>query len=309
MGRLALVVLLLVGTTASAQPNKPEGARLFEEGRALASEGKFEEACARFQRSLELDRAPGTALNYGDCLENLGQLRKAWHMYDEAARDFERDRDARARFARERADAVAARLAIVVLKIAEPTIDGLVIKIGTQSVPPAAEIRERIEPGEIDITVTAPGREPFTSSARGISGAQVIVEVPVLATILGAPRPAPAPAEDGRRSRSRVRLAGIVTGAGGVFLIGSVALGLSARAVYADADCMDTAMGLVCSAAGAAEVDTAGTRADIATGLAIAGGLGVVGGVVLYLTAPRERLSVAPTMTSGSVGLAVRGRF
>ncbi|HEU4616168.1 MAG TPA: hypothetical protein VFS15_28920, partial [Kofleriaceae bacterium] len=59
--------------TDDAAPPK-ESTRLFEEGRALAKQGKYEQACATFSRSLELERAPGTLLNLADCHEHLGHL-------------------------------------------------------------------------------------------------------------------------------------------------------------------------------------------------------------------------------------------
>ncbi|HUS27770.1 MAG TPA: tetratricopeptide repeat protein, partial [Kofleriaceae bacterium] len=61
----AFVGLALVGSSPALAQNA-EGARLFEEGRALAKDGKYVEACATFEKSLQLDPAPGTKLNYGD---------------------------------------------------------------------------------------------------------------------------------------------------------------------------------------------------------------------------------------------------
>ncbi|MBL0218814.1 MAG: tetratricopeptide repeat protein [Myxococcales bacterium] len=165
-----VMMMFLVGGVASAQP-KPEGTRLFEQGRDLAKAGKYAEACEAFGKSIAIDRAAGTALNYGDCLEHLGQLRKAWQMYDEAAREFDKQADARGKFARERADAVIPKLGTLRVKIAEPTLSGLVVKIGSESLPPQRELVERLEPGTIEVTASAPGHTPFSSSARMVAGA------------------------------------------------------------------------------------------------------------------------------------------
>lgn len=320
MGRAALVfALLCAGTFAHAQP-KPEGARLFEQGRDLAKAGKFAEACEAFQKSYAIDRAPGTALNFGDCLEKLGQLRKSWQMYDEAAREFEKLGDARSKFARERAGAVAPRLGTLIVKVAEPTIPGLVVKIGNESLPPLAQMIERYEPGSIEVTATAPGRGPFAITARTAAGANVIVEIPVLARTGRADPPPPPPdtpepiaTATGRRDPARVKLAIGLGAGGGVALVVGGVLALSARASYNDAldsmECTKATGTLVCNPDGAEQVRSAGTRANVATGFAIGGGVLAAAAVVLYVTAPRETLQVAPMASGTSIGLGIRGAF
>lgn len=322
MGRIAsLVVIVWAATTAAAEAQpKAESTRLFEEGRELAKTGKFAEACEAFGKSLALDRAPGTALNYGDCLEHLGQLRKAWQMYDEAARAFDKAADSRAAFARDRAAAVTPKLGTLTVKVADPTLAGMVIKLGAESVPVQAQIVERFEPGSLEISASAPGRTPFASAARIAAGANVIVEVPALAVAFGQsdvvvpppPRPEQPRVGDGRRDPGRVRLAIGLGAAGGVALVASGVLALSARSTYHDAldnDCTHDAMDrLVCSEAGADAVDSAATRANIATGLVIGGSALAIAGVVLFVTAPRETL-IAPTATATSVGLVIGRSF
>lgn len=312
MGRLAIVMLLVTANVAVAQP-KPEGTRLFEQGRDLAKAGKYDLACEKFKQSLAIDRAPGTSLNYGDCLEHLGQLRKAFLNYDEAARAFERDKDSRAKFARERADAVVPRLGTVTIKIREPTASGLVVELDGQSVPPQAEIIERFDPGDVSVTVRIPGKMPFVSSARAVAGATVILEIPPLgenASPLGALRPQRI---DGGRSSGRVTLAVILGASGGVLLGISGLLGIQANRMYGDtassADCARNAGKLVCTPDAAEEIARAGTRADLATGAAIVGGLAVVGAIVVYITAPRETLMVSPTASASAVGVTLSGRF
>lgn len=311
-----MVVLLLTAGVAFAQPTVPEGTRLFEEGRELAKQGKYEVACDKFKQSLEIDRAPGTSLNYGDCLEHMGQLRKAFQMYEEAAAAFARDKDARAAFARERAAAVLPKLGTVILKLAEPAAAGLVVEIGRQSIPPQREITERFEPGELVVTARVPGHAPFTASARVVAGASVIIEVPafaVSAPLRGAP-PVTGVVDDGR-SRGRVYVAlGLVVG-GGVALALSGIVGLSAKSTYdttaGSAACMrdDTGGPLVCSPEAKRKIDDAGTRADYATGFAVAGGVLVAAGVVVYLTAPRETLTVTPMASATTAGVTLSGRF
>jgi tetratricopeptide (TPR) repeat protein len=324
MGRIALVlVMLCAGAAALAEPEpKAEGTRLFEEGRELAKSGKFAEACEAFQKSFAIDRAPGTSLNYGDCLEKLGQLRKAWQMYDEAAREFDKLGDARGKFAHERATAVAPKLGTLTVKVAEPKLPGLIVMIANESLPPQAQMVERYEPGSIEVTASAPGRTAFTSTARTAAGANVIVEIPPLAASDSTTPPAtppddskhpPPPPVGTRRSPSRVKLAiGLGAGGGGALIVGGI-LALSARSSYNDAidslDCTKASRMLFCNQKGADQVNSAGTRANVATAFTIGGGLLAATAVVLFVTAPREPVELRPMASADSVGLRVSGSF
>lgn len=322
MGRIALaLVMLCAGTAAFAQP-KPEGTRLFEEGRELAKAGKFAEACEAFEQSFAIDRAPGTSLNYGDCLEHLGQLRKAWQMYDEAAGEFDKLGDARGTFARERATSLAPKLGTLTVKVTEPKLAGLIVTIANESLPPQATMVERYEPGSIEVTATAPGRRSFSITARTAAGANVIVEIPVLAASDGrTPTPIVTPpdgppfdtTEPGPRSPARVKLAiGLGAGGGVVLLVGGV-LALSARSSYNAAvdsvKCSKATGTLVCTKDGADQVNSAVTRANLATAFTIGGGALAVAALVLYVTAPRETLRVSPMASATSVGLGISGAF
>src|SRR5690349_7303416 len=113
-----LVAALLAGMIATAEAD-PESARLFEQGRELAKAGNYAGACSKFAKSLELDRAPGTLLNYADCHEHLGHLAEAWRLFDEAAVVSQAENNAeRAKFARERAQALVPKTSTIVVRIA-----------------------------------------------------------------------------------------------------------------------------------------------------------------------------------------------
>ncbi len=307
------LTLVLLCAVAVAQP-KNKSTELFEEGRALAGAGKIKEACDKFDESFKLDRAPGTALNYGDCLEKLGQLRRAWQMFDSAAKDFARDNDGRASYAKQRADAVSPKLAAITVKVANPQLAGLVIEIGDQTVTAAAQIEDRFEPGEIVVRATAPGKQEFSTRANGLAGSSVIVDIPAeLGSGGGAVGPfiADKP-EGGRRDKQRVRIALVMGGVGVASLATSLVLGMSAKAKYDDGldDCPVTDGTPRCSTDAQLQVlDDAGARANIATGFAVAGGALLVAGVVIYFTAPRESMQVSPTASGSSVGLSLSGSF
>ncbi len=311
MRSVGLSLLLLCGVAHAETKNR--STELFEQGRALAAAGKLSEACAKFDESYADDPAPGTALNYGDCLEKLGQLRRAWKMFDAANKNFTRDSDGRADYAKTRADQVATKLAAITVKVADPAIPGLVIEIGGQPVTPAALIEDRFEPGDVTVTATAPGKSEFSTSVNGLAGSSVSVEVPAeLGGAGGAQTFTTDHAERGR-DKSRVRLAIITGGVGIASFATSLILGASAKSRYDDGleDCPRNSEGKpACATAAQLQVlDDAAGRANIATGFAVAGGALIAAGVILYFTAPRESLQVAPTASSESIGLSLSGAF
>src|SRR5438874_1754891 len=127
------VVALHAGPAAHAEPaesvrdgghSTADADRLFEEGRLLAKQDRFAEACDRFAKSDAIRRTFGTAVNLGDCAKRDGHARLAWQLYDDAARCAERDGAADlARFARLRARSVAGELCTIIVAIEDPAPD------------------------------------------------------------------------------------------------------------------------------------------------------------------------------------------
>jgi hypothetical protein len=301
----ALVVVVGMATTAAADT---ESARLFEEGRALAQEEKWQEACAKFDQSLALDRAPGTLLNLAACQEELGQLALAWRLFDEAARVSEKEHNAeRVKLARDRAQLLVPRTSTIVVKLATPDVPGLSVVIAGRTAAPAAEVREVVDPGDVVIAVSAPNMQPFTKQERAEAGLRIMVDVPPLVSVERAE-----PGSTTRRRHTRVLAAYTLGGLGAASIVTGVMLGISGKNKY-DAEfdnghCEDLPSGPRCNATGFANQKDAITRANIGTGFGVVGVLLVGAGAVVYLTAPKD-VVVIPTATASSGGLAVVGRF
>lgn len=316
MWRLALVVVVAVASGRAFADDTAESTRLFDEGRELVKAGRYGEACDKFNKSLEVDRAVGTVLNYGDCLEKVGDLRRAYEMFVEAARTFEATSDPRASFALDRAAALEAKLGVVAIDLADARIAGLTVHVGADVLSPSAHIVVRVEPGDIAVDVSAPGRVPVHKMVQAVAGQRVVIEVPVLQheAAPATPRavvPVVEQRDSGRTDHGRVKLAIGVGAVGAAALVGSGVLGLLARSQYNSAvadECSQATGELLCSGRGASRVDSATTKANIATGLAIGGGVLVTAGVILFVTAPKERL-VVPTASASSVGLSYFARF
>jgi hypothetical protein len=321
MRRRSLGVLAVLATLvapAAADPtaaDRAEATRLFEQGRTLLKDEKFAEACSAFKQSFALDPAPGTQVNLGDCALRDGQVSKAWRLYDAAARDYDKsNRAAGAKFARDAAAALTSRLTTVVVRVDEPDVSGLAVHVADVDVPSKSEVVVLVDPGKIEVTARAPGHPPFAVSIEGVAGKRVTVRIPGWDSTTSE-RPEPSPA--GRRAPGRVKAAIWVGVGGGALLAGSIVLGLVARSTYndvlADANgCFETMQGLFCKTTEAQDrVNGAILNANIATGLAIAGGVAVAAGAIVYLTAPREyvALAVVPAATATSVGFGIVGRF
>ena len=300
---LAIAIVVAVTGIASAEPaTDTPAATIFQQGRELAKAGRFAEACALFDRSYELDPALGTAVNLADCLERQGQRRRAWLLFDRVARESQQVQS-RARLARQRADALIAQLATLILTLPDASAPGLAVRLGDRAVPPAAEIRDVIEPGEVALVVTWPRRPVFRTVIRAVAGATLRVTVPAAEPV--------APAT--RRRRSRLYLAGGAGAAGVVGLGVSLGLAISAKRLYDgafdDGSCMHAEPDARCTPAGKREIDRAGTRADLATGFAIGGAVLAGVGAALFFTAPRETIQVAPIATAHALGVGLVGRF
>lgn len=122
----ALVGSALVGAALhGCQPAvaaESDAARLFSEGRALVVEGRFAEACPKFEQSQRLEPRLGTQLNAAFCHERQGDLATAWLGYQQAVGLARRDGDGeRERFARGKLDELEPRLPKLRLRAAAGT--------------------------------------------------------------------------------------------------------------------------------------------------------------------------------------------
>lgn len=301
---VVLTFALLVSSSAGAQADDAD--TLFEEGRTLAKAGDYAGACDRFMRSFAIDHAPGTELNMGDCQEHLGHARQAWQLYVAAAEEFDRKGEtARAKFARDRADAVASKLAEVVLQVAEPELPGLSISIAGHDVKPAAEIRDRVEPGAIVVTALAPGHPTFTTTSDAVAGAHVVVKIPAFSET-------PAPIASHRR-RARIHLAYGIAAGGGASAAAALTFSLVGRSHWNSAadgpHCTRVTGGIMCDSIGTTQIHDAQYLADIGTGFLIGAGALIATAAIVYFTAPTETTLVTPVATGQGVGLELTARF
>lgn len=285
---VGLAVVLYAAPTV-AETVAEQSKRLFEEGLAFKDAGNSASACDRFAKSHALVAAPGAAEQLGECMERDGKFYQAWQLYIAARDAWSRDDKVKGtKLAGDHADRVEHQLVTIIVRVADPTLAGLTITLGDHRVAPIAEINERANPGDVEVTAAAPDRRPFSEHRVGAPGSTVVIEVPVLAKIDSAGPPTRKPS---RRRTSRVYLA-VGLGVAGVGVgVGGVLEFLDARAKKR-----------------AGDDATATHKADIATGLGVAAVALGAAAIYTYVTAPRDAV-VVPVASDQLGGLAITGRF
>lgn len=329
-------ILFLAGTSRAQQPasnDKVAAEALFEQGRALAAEGKYAEACPKFADSERLDPSSGTLLNLANCYEKLGRTATAWATYREAASAASAaNRADYLAVAQRHADALVPKLAKLTANVAQP-VDGMVVRRDGVEMPRSEwGVPIPIDAGAHTVEAEAPGYKSWSSDVQvPQDGALVTVAVPALeaAPVQAAPAPptpapapapaAPLPATDAAMGADQAslgsgqRLAGIVIAGVGIAGLGASAIfAVIAKNTYNDSldKCQPNNPGL-CTTDGVSERNNARTDGDIASVAFGVGAAALVGGAVVWLTAPRASstgaagIVVAPTLG----GAVVRGAF
>jgi tetratricopeptide (TPR) repeat protein len=326
--RAFVLLSLVVATTAWGQP-QPDAAQLFDQGDELEAAGKYAEACPLFERSYAIDHATGAELRLADCYEHVGRLVQAWQLFDAAELEWARATDARAAFARQRSDALSARVALVELALPSPLPTGIAVEIASHPVQvTAARVRTAVDPGPLAIIVSAPGHASFSQTVTATVGEQLTVAVPALepgastATAHVSPPPAKVTATaipsvhaaTAPAPRSRTRFYAEVTIAG-LSLVSFTLAGGAALAAYdtyhsalKSPNCIATSPPQ-CNPAGLRSLSEANDQAGAANLFDLIGAAGAVAVGVLYFTRPRDKVSVTPTVSASGVGVTMSGGF
>lgn len=294
-----------------AQPSAVDLARaegLFKEATVLLEAGQVPEACPKFLESQQLAPGTGVTLYLADCYERIGRVASAWREFRRAERMASEKKDTRATIARTRAEALEPKLATLTV-IVPPAVRVPGLTIADNGVAlPVSELGkpEPSDPGPHTIVASAPGHRPREAHVT-VPSTKGEVSVTLEALIPGEPEPtgaepppqaAPAPPpmavpvtdDAAQRRGSTQRWVGIGVGAAGVIATGvGLAFGLSAKSSLDDSnrsgrcDARD-----FCTPEGLALRDDASRSAALSTVFVGVGAAALVGGVILYLTAPKS---------------------
>jgi serine/threonine-protein kinase len=352
VANVAVVVLaLVIGGDALADTSaqdKTTAQALYDEGRRLMGEKKYADACASFVGSQRLDPAVGTLLNLAVCYDKNGQTASAWATFKDAAamaRDAgQADREKFARGEAAKLEPLLARLTIVVPK--ESVVDGLVLATDGSPMQRAGwGLATPVDPGEHRVEARAPGKKPWSSAVTIAAKEQRSVSVPPLED-LPAPPPPPPPTASATAPPpasttpppppppattivhiyepppdtpgSAQRTWGVVAGVFGVVAVsGSIVFGeLLAKRKYDKSNQSGLCTNNVCLPEGQQYRDDAFTAARVATYVFAGGAAFVVGGVVLYVTAPSAkqkpttgRVTVSPVVGPNGAGMSLGGAW
>jgi hypothetical protein len=274
---------------AGAAPQDDDESRrsaLYREGIQLAEAGRWAEAVARFREVVAIREAPRALYTLAQAEEHTGALATAARTYERALAG------ARSASAADVAQSAAAALAII-----EPRIPRIVVGLERPSEGATATVDGvpanfgdpvRVDPGEHQVSVVAPGRKPSTSVVR-IAEGQVLRVAKALApdTTPEEPAASTTPAERPPSERAPFpTVPVIVAGVGLAFGVAGVTLRLVGQSRY------DTASGNcpggVCPRPSDAETGNEG-RGQIIIGdvLLGVGGAALAGAALLWFFEPR----------------------
>jgi hypothetical protein len=346
---MAAVITLHAGR-AYADTTQEEAAEMrFQEALQLMKVGNFAAACPKLVESQRMDPAVGTLLYLGECYDRNGQTALAWATFVAAAESARRDNQPdREKTALDRANDLIARVSKLTIKVPpEARVAGLQVKLDGAVMSEANwGVATALDPGDHIIEATAPGRMPWSSRVTILPRrTQPVLVVPVLApeTLDASWRPpmagqTPPPqkqartdwtllpqrapeADSGTNDGSTQRLIGIAAGGVGVagFAVGAI-FGLVSKSKESDSlqYCSPTD-DTSCKHEGVVMITDAKRDARIANVGFVVGGLGLVTGAVLYLTAPQPNTSksttrtsdvrIAPLLAPTAAGVAVAGQY
>lgn len=308
--------LAICAVVAASRPvwadDKAKAIALFDEGQKEMKAGHYEQACKAFEASNRLLPDSGTRGSLARCYTQVGRIASAWTLWRELTDT--------APTAAHRADAAAQakqlepRLAKYTVKLAAP-VAGLTVSLDGVRIDATIDLAAPVDPGTYAVEASAPAHVTWKGRVTATEGKTVVIEVPALPAAPADAAPLPV-IVDTQRGRGR-RIAGVATGSAGIgALVTAGVFGALARSRNADARAICGGDIDLCDPMrtneAQAKVDKARTAATISTVTAIAGGVALTAGVVLYLTAPKiERRGVAiiPHVSGGSAGIAISGRY
>lgn len=325
LGVAVFFVAFHSGAQSKAGANRAAAEALFNQGRELMSAAKYDEACAKFEASQQLDPGLGTMLNLAECYEKSGRTASAWAEYREAI-PLARAAGSTARqdLATERAQALQERLSTLTIRAisGEDTDAHLEVRrdgVALQQAELGAPIP--VDPGEHVVEAASPGKKNWSSKVQVAASAKIEVEIPKLQPASAGPsagsgEPAPPvesaplsePQSDSANAGSGQRVTGFVIGSAGIVGIGlGTFFGLRASSKWSDAKAQCSDYPFACSPEGTSLRSSAESAATVSTVAFIAGGALLATGLVIYLTAPKQERAVALGFGPGSA--FIKGSF
>jgi hypothetical protein len=171
----AVALFVTVPRVALAEATS-DGERLFEEGRRLMLDGRFDEACPKLEESQALDPHVGTLLNVAICHEKLGKVGSAWVEYQRALTA------ARVEGRVDRADLAKSRIAAIESRVPWLTVDrgtfeGTVTLDGANLEAAALGTAMPVDPGDHAVAAIREGTVAFETHVKLAEGERTTVRI------------------------------------------------------------------------------------------------------------------------------------
>lgn len=288
----------------SSDPRIAHADQLFAEGKALMATD-VAQACDKFDASLrENPAALGTLLNVALCAEKLGRVATAYERFTEARdRAKEQNLSIHQSAAEEHLAILAPQVPHLGIALTEP-LPELTVLVDDRVIPSAQLAEVAVDPGERVIVVSAPGRLPFRTKVTIAASQRRSIAIPALARSITV-------------TSSRRRIGQITTVAGVAALGTSLGLGLYANHVFDREfdrhNCTRRDGHDYCNADGLRNTSHASSLGNVATAIAVAGGVVTVVGAALWIWSPSSSrttsVAVVPSLTSDAAGLTAVGHF
>jgi tetratricopeptide (TPR) repeat protein len=330
-GLAASFAVAALAMTATAGAQGTGSSTYFAEGQRLMKEGKYAEACPQFEKALTLNPGAGTKFNLAECYEKTGRLASAFGLFREVESVTRQvGQSERSAAAKERADSL------------EPRTPTVIVRAPWTSSLPQATIALDGKPlsfndVEKPIKVDFGKHEAIARAGTNETRAEAVIdkEGESKALVLAAPGEAIAPTPSGQTDAqptphadppaeasapgSSRRTIGLVVGG-----VGAAALGVGAFVVLGAKSSYDNAIadskcqqgingGLQCPSDRATEANDARSQANVG-GIVMGIGAGaLIGGLVLFFTAPSSRpaasVRIVPGAPRADIGLSTEASF
>lgn len=284
----SLVILLALSSPASAE-DLERAQELFEKGRALVAENKYEEACPLFEEALGLGAGIGTKLNLATCWSKTGRLIDAKKLFESILLETKTPELAKARLVAEQGIAdVDDRMPKLQIERGGLSSTATIYLDGTELVDTSEPIP--VDPGKHEIEAEGAPTQTVVAVEKKV------IEVILVATEdtggVGPVEPTKPAWWDGDRRPL------YLGGAGGVLLLTGTITGILTLTKKSDGVdlCDGPEDDLTCPPEGAAKLDTARTLSHVTTAFFVIGTGLVVTGVIWKLQ-ERDKKPDRPTVT------------
>jgi hypothetical protein len=323
LATIALLLATSLAPTVTADDKREPSAEdketartLFRDGDEKFRAGDYAGALKAFEAAHELVGLPTTGLEVGRTLMMMGRLLEAREMFLKVARlEKKSDEQSAQQAARTEAEGlaeqVARRIPTIRVVVRGPAASAAItLQIDGQEVAGTAiDFPRKVDPGEHDVTVSAPG---FASGTRRVSvgeGKEEVLELTLEPENGDAPpEPAPAAPDDDDRGPMPV-LSWIGFSLGAVGLAVAIPTGVVAFNEKSDLEGRCDA-NMVCPQDVESDLDEALTIAHVSTAFFVVAGVGLGVGVVGLIV--RDELPDALAdmeITVGPLGASVAARF